>query len=119
MNININKEGPKGLLTQPSEIDKYIKVKVLGEAITLVKNHTKEQVLGLKKYKGWEKLLPDPELTEYQTFSLAKKIFDKLAGQTGQNLSISKFSKLSKVPGMVSDKVLKPHYDIIFKRTLS
>jgi D-alanine-D-alanine ligase-like ATP-grasp enzyme len=33
MNINLEKEGDKGLIKEASEIDKYIKMKVLGEAI--------------------------------------------------------------------------------------
>ena len=37
LNINIEKEGEKGLIKEPSEIDKFIKMKVLGEAIQLMK----------------------------------------------------------------------------------
>lgn len=33
LNINLEKEGEKGLIKELSEIDKYIKMKVLGEAI--------------------------------------------------------------------------------------
>lgn len=33
MSIHLTKEGPKGLIREESEVDKYIKVKVLGEAI--------------------------------------------------------------------------------------
>lgn len=37
LNINIEKEGAKSLLKEVSEIDKYLKVKILGEAIKLMK----------------------------------------------------------------------------------
>ena len=33
LNINLEKEGEKGLIKEISEIDKYIKMKILGEAI--------------------------------------------------------------------------------------
>lgn len=33
LNINLEKEGPIGLIKEVSEIDKYLKVKILGEAI--------------------------------------------------------------------------------------
>lgn len=33
MNINLEKEGDKGLIKEVSEIDKFLKVKILGEAI--------------------------------------------------------------------------------------
>ena len=34
-------------------------------------------------------------------------------------MSMGKFSKLSKVKGMTNEKVLKPHYEIIFKKIMS
>ena len=37
LNINLEKEGDKGLIKEVSEIDKYIKMKVLGDAIKLMK----------------------------------------------------------------------------------
>ena len=41
LNILLTKEGPKGLLKEPSEVDRFIKMKVVGDAIRL-----------MKKYKG-------------------------------------------------------------------
>jgi hypothetical protein len=38
LNINLEKEGDKGLIKELSEIDKLIKMKVLGEAILLMKS---------------------------------------------------------------------------------
>jgi len=80
LNINLNKEGAKGLITEPSEIDKYIKVKVLGEAIQLLKNHKKADILNVDSYKGYQRLLPSQEFSEYDTFTQAKVVFDALAG---------------------------------------
>lgn len=37
LNINLEKEGQKGLIKEVSEIDKFLKVKILGEAISLMK----------------------------------------------------------------------------------
>jgi len=119
MNINLNKEGPKGLITEPSEIDRYIKVKILGEAIQLVKNHKKAEICELDSYLGYQRLLPSQEFAEYSTFTQAKRVFDALAGQSGQNLTISKFGKMAKVPGMTSDTFMKPHFDITFKHIIS
>ena len=36
MNIQVCKEGPKGLLKQPSEIDKFVKCMCLGDAYELM-----------------------------------------------------------------------------------
>ena len=36
LNILATKEGPTGLIKEPSEVDKYIKVKVVGDAIKLM-----------------------------------------------------------------------------------
>ena len=43
MNINFNKEGGKGegLITQPSEVDKYIKTRILFQAFKLMLKNTK------------------------------------------------------------------------------
>ena len=37
LNIFLEKEGEKGLIKDPSEIDKFIKMKILGDAIFLMK----------------------------------------------------------------------------------
>ena len=36
LNILMSKEGPTGLIKEPSEVDRYIKVKVVGDAIKLM-----------------------------------------------------------------------------------
>jgi len=37
LNINLCLEGEKGLIKELSEVDKYIKVKVIGDAIKLMR----------------------------------------------------------------------------------
>lgn len=84
-----------------------------------MKNHKKADIINLDSYQGYQRLLPSKEFEEYDTFTQAKKVFDALAGQTGQNLTISKFGKIAKVPGMTNDNFMKPHFDITFKHILS
>lgn len=40
-NINLCKEGPKGLLKEPSEIDRHIKTMVLGDAISYMRKSSR------------------------------------------------------------------------------
>ena len=67
LNINIEKEGPKGLIKEVSEIDKYIKTKILGEAISLMK---KKSIVRseVETFKGYIRILPNPEFDEYDAF---------------------------------------------------
>lgn len=39
LNINLCLEGEKGLIKEPSEVDRFIKVKVIGDAIKLMHKH--------------------------------------------------------------------------------
>ncbi len=59
MNINLEKEGQKGLIKEISEIDKFLKVKVLGEAISLMKKKSLDRA-SIETFKGYIRLLPDP-----------------------------------------------------------
>ena len=67
MIINLEKEGQKGLIKEISEIDKYLKTKILGEAIHLMK---KKGIVRseMETYKGYIKILPDPAYTECDAF---------------------------------------------------
>jgi hypothetical protein len=77
LNINLEKEGPKGLIKEISEIDKYLKVKILGEAISLMnkKSITRFEV---ETYKGYIRILPDEGYAGYDAFSRLKDIYNKL-----------------------------------------
>ena len=60
MNINLCKEG-KTLIKEPSEIDRYIKTKIIGDAIKLMHHKKKKSRKSLGKYKTWEQILPCEE----------------------------------------------------------
>jgi tubulin polyglutamylase TTLL11 len=79
LNINLEKEGEKGLIKEPSEIDKFIKVKVLGDAIKFMKSKKGCCRSETESYKGFIRILPDPEYSSYDAFYQAKEIFDKLS----------------------------------------
>jgi len=119
LNILLEKEGPKGLIKFPSEIDKYIKVKVVGEAIKLMKNRKIDRNT-VEAYKGWHRILPSPDFQEYDVFYKAKQIFDRLVERKGASMSNAKFAKLGKLKGMTNGTTLTPvHYDLLFKSVLS
>jgi len=59
LNILLTKEGPKGLLKFPSEVDKFIKVKVVGDAIKLMrKSEHKNDRSQIEKHGCWHRILP-------------------------------------------------------------
>eukprot|EP00347_Sterkiella_histriomuscorum_P019520 403341319 len=118
LNIFIEKEGKTGLIKEPSEIDKYIKMRVLGQAIQFMKKKNIQRDT-VDSFKGWHRLLPSNEFEGYDAFYKAKIIYDKLVAQKGGSLSSSKFAKLCKYPGMSNDNLKQPNYEIIFKRIVS
>ncbi len=59
LNINLEKEGEKGLEKEVSEIDKYLKTKILGEAIKLMSKGQQAR-REIQTYKGFIRILPDP-----------------------------------------------------------
>jgi hypothetical protein len=83
-------EGEKGLIKEPSEVDKFIKVTVIGDAIKLMKKYkTLKERSEVKKYKCWHRLLPDPEVEEFDSFIKAKDVYEALAGRLHYPLSMS------------------------------
>jgi tubulin polyglutamylase TTLL11 len=58
-------EGPVKL---PSEVDRYIKTKIIGDAIKLMKKYKKNVRHGVKKYKCWHSLLPCEEAEYFDSF---------------------------------------------------
>ena len=59
LNINLEKEGEKGLEKEVSEIDKYLKTKILGEAIKLMSKGQQAR-REIQTYKGFIRILPNP-----------------------------------------------------------
>ena len=98
LNIMLCLEGEKGLIKEPSEVDKFIKVKVIGDAIKLMKKYkTLKERSEVKNYKCWHRLLPDPEVEEFDSFIRAKDVYEALAGRLHAPLSMSQFTKLVKI----------------------
>jgi hypothetical protein len=58
MNIYLCQEGPKGLIKEISEIDKFIKMKVAGDAMKLMKNKKKSQRHEVDEYRSYTRILP-------------------------------------------------------------
>jgi len=46
MNINLTKEGQTSLIKEPSEIDRYLKSRVVGDALKLMRFKKKREELG-------------------------------------------------------------------------
>ena len=57
MNINLCKEG-KTLIKEPSEIDRYIKTKIVGDAIKLMRYKKSKARKELGEYRTWQQVLP-------------------------------------------------------------
>jgi hypothetical protein len=58
LNINLEKEGEKGLIKELSEIDKYIKMKIVGEAMKFMKRSNIDRA-NVDSYKGYHRILPN------------------------------------------------------------
>lgn len=59
MNVNLCKEGAKGLLKWHSEVDSVIKTQVVGDSIKLLHKHSShEKRAAIDTYKGWHRILP-------------------------------------------------------------
>ncbi len=98
LNINICLEGEKGLIKELSEVDKYIKVKVIGDAIKLMRKfQTGEKRSEVKAYKCWHRLLPDPLVNDIDSFMQAKAVYEALVGKLHLPMTLSAFTKISKV----------------------
>lgn len=104
LNINLCLEGDKGLIKEPSEVDRYIKVKVIGDAIKLMRKHKERSQIDA--YKCWHRLLPSECESELGCFMAAKDIYSRLlAGKLQSNMTLSGFCKLAKVSGLGYQKV--------------
>ena len=72
----------------------------------------------VEQYKGFIRILPDPEYSQYDAFYKVKQVFNKLQGKLGNSLSLNKFANMSKIKGMTNDKLAKANYEITYKRIL-
>jgi len=120
LNINLCTEGAKGqgLIKELSEVDKFIKVKVIGDAIKLMKKKSyKDKRSEIEGYKCWKRILPSEDCDDLDAFVNGKKIFDKLVSKKGTNMSMTAFCRLHKLK-CVSDNIQKVSLEIQYKRIL-
>ena len=98
LNIQLCKESATGLLKYPSEVDKFIKVKIVGDAIELMrKQKFKNDRSQIQSSGCWVRISPSGHEEDYQTFSKAKYLYEKLLNRKGTSMSLTAFSKLSKI----------------------
>ena len=93
-------EGGKGegLLKEPSEVDKFIKTKVVGDAIKLMaKQKFKNDRSVIESSGCWRRISPSGDEEDYQTFSKAKFLYEKLLNKRASPMTLTAFSKLSKI----------------------
>jgi len=83
LNINLCKEGAKGLEKTPSGIDRYIKVKVVSDCIKFMNKFKKSARPEVESYRSLHRVLPCEEMDSFSIFSEAKGAFDKLTGRPG------------------------------------
>ena len=73
LNINLCTEGAKGLIKEVSEVDRFIKVKVVGDAIKLMKKKSsKENRAALETYRCWHRILPSADSEDINSFVVLK-----------------------------------------------
>lgn len=119
LNILLTKEGPNGLLKFPSEVDKFIKTKVVGDAISLMRQSKHKSDRGQVQQHGcWQRILPSVDDEEYLTFSKAKFIYEMLQGRKGTStMSQTGFNKLAKI-GPLKSKIQRVQLDLLYRRVL-
>ena len=98
-----------------SEIDKYIKTMVIGEAVKIVSGQ------GNDEYDGtYKKLLPleDDSYDDYYVWNRVLELFELMVaqGKTIEFVSQFQFSRLARVPGFAkANQFFKADLDICFK----
>lgn len=106
MNILLCLEGEKGLIKEPSEVDKFIKVKVVGDAIKLMRKYPSQEARAeVECYRCWHRLLPDASAEEIDSFLRAKVLYELLASKLHLPMTLSAFTKLAKVKQLGVQKV--------------
>ena len=93
------KEGPTSLLKYPSEVDKFIKTRVVSDAIKLMrKKKFKNDRSQISSFGCWKRILPTGDEEDYQTFAKAKYLFERLLNRKGvRHMTLTCFGKLCKI----------------------
>ena len=116
LNIQLCKESATGLLKYPSEVDKFIKVKIVGDAIELMrKQKFKNDRSQIQSSGCWVRISPSGDEEDYQTFSKAKYLYEKLLNRKGTSMSLTAFIKLSKI-NVLKQRVTRVSLDLLYKR---
>jgi tubulin polyglutamylase TTLL11 len=111
----IDKKKPE---TVVSPIDKFVKEKVIEDAILISRKKVKKQ-MSIKKYGSFELIYnsEDSQYAEKKLFKDILNIFGNLSGTRFKtHLTSSKFIKLASIPGMISEKFSKADYDIMYRK---
>ena len=112
----MTKEGATGLLKFPSEVDKFIKTKVVGDAIKLMcKKKYKNDRSQIESHGCWHRISPSGDEEDYQTFSKAKFLYEKLLNKKYTPMTLTAFSKLSKI-SVLKQRVTRVSLDLMYKR---
>lgn len=101
-----------------SPVDKYVKEKVVEDALLIVKKSVEKQA-DLEKYRSYERIYSseDGSFSEMELFKDILDIFGKLSGvKFKTHMTSSKFRKLGAIAGMTNENLVKAHYDIIYQK---
>jgi len=97
-------------------VDKFIKVKVIGDAIKLMKNHKSAAARSeIEKYRCWHRLLPDREMDDLDTYIKAKDIYEALTTKLWMPMTLSNFTKMIKIQPF-GQHLQKVQLEIMYKR---
>lgn len=101
LNMFLEKDVPPDSNIEPekilSELDKFVKSKVIAEAVRIVTGE------GTTEFEGsYEQLLPasDPEFENYYIWNRALNLFELMikTGKASDSVTLFQFSKLARVP---------------------
>jgi hypothetical protein len=68
LNIFLCYESEEGIVKVPSEIDKFIKVKVIGDALELMKCYPSGERHLLEDFRCWHRILPCEQSEYFDSF---------------------------------------------------
>ena len=105
------------MIKLPSEVDKYIKTTVVGDAINLMRKKKFKADRGqVDKFGCWKRILPTGDDEDYITFTKAKYLFDKLMNKKGaQNMTLVCFGKIAKI-SCLKNRITRVQIDLLYKR---
>ena len=118
-NMFLERELPNGEMEKTlSELDKYVKSKVIQEAIRIVTGNGSDENNGL-----FAKVLPDGAtgMDSFYIWNDALTLFEYVVGngKSGEYITLYQFQRLAKVPSFTKNgTVIKADFDICYKNAL-